>query len=120
MTYQIITFSGDINRPDAPPASDGPAFRVSEVVARQQEMQSLLDKLAGMVGKHFLPDMAGVRVTLVQPSGTAYLIDGARQQPLPWQDGQLLLCNEQLADFAAGKLQLEGDILRLTPWLHKG
>ncbi|MNT35333.1 hypothetical protein D3C72_1713580 [compost metagenome] len=104
---------------DAPPASDGPAFRVSEVVARQQEMQSLLDKLAGMVGKHFLPDMAGVRVTLVQPSGTAYLIDGARQQPLPWQDGQLLLRNEQLADFAAGKLQLEGDILRLTPWLHK-
>ena len=105
---------------DAPPASDSQGFRVSEVVTRQQEMQSLLDKLAGMVGKHFLPDMAGVRVTLVQPSGTAYLIDGARQQPLPWQDGQLLLRNEQLADFAAGKLQLEGDILRLTPWLHKG
>ena len=105
---------------DAPPASDSQGFRVSEVVTRQQEMQSLLDKLAGMVGKYFLPEMAGVRVTLVQPSGTAYLIDGARQQPLPWQDGQLLLRNEQLADFAAGRLQLAGEILRLTPWLHKG
>ncbi|MOA52993.1 hypothetical protein D3C78_1763830 [compost metagenome] len=56
----------------------------------------------------------------MQPSGTAYLIDGARQQPLSWQDGQLLLRNEQLADFAVGRLQLEGEILRLTPWLHKG
>jgi hypothetical protein len=30
-----------------------------------------------------------------------------------------LLSNAQLADFAAGTLQLQGDILRLTPWLHK-
>ena len=73
-----------------------------------------------MVGKYFLPEMAGVRVTLVQPTGTAYLVDGARQLPLSWQEGQLLLSNAQLADFAAGKLQLKGDILRLTPWLHKG
>lgn len=105
---------------DAPPASDSQGLRVSELTSRQHDMQALLEKLAGMIGKHFLPDMAGVRVTLVQPSGTAYLIDGARQQPLSWQDGQLLLRNEQLADFAAGKLQLEGEILRLTPWLHKG
>jgi len=56
----------------------------------------------------------------VQPTGTAYLVDGARQLPLSWQEGQLLLSNAQLADFAAGKLQLKGDILRLTPWLHKG
>lgn len=105
---------------DAPPASDSQGLRVSELTSRQHDMQALLEKLAGMIGKHFLPDMAGVRVTLVQPSGTAYLIDGARQQSLSWQDGQLLLRNEQLADFAAGKLQLEGEILRLTPWLHKG
>ena len=105
---------------DAPSVSGSQwELKVAEVAERQQDMQALLSKLAGMVGKYFLPEMAGVRVTLVQPTGTAYLVDGARQQPLSWQGGQLLLSNAQLADFAAGKLQLQGEILRLTPWLHK-
>ncbi|MGL5503483.1 MAG: DUF2987 domain-containing protein, partial [Aeromonas veronii] len=47
-------------------------------------------------------------------------IDGARQEALPWQEGHLLLSNEQLAAFAAGQLRLQADVLRLTPWLHKG
>ncbi|MBL0531837.1 DUF2987 domain-containing protein [Aeromonas dhakensis] len=106
---------------DVPPPADSQwELKVSELTGRQHDMQSLLEKLAGMVGKYFLPEMTGVRVSLVQPSGTAYLIDGARQLPLPWQEGQLLLSNAQLAEFAEGKLQLQGEILRLTPWLHKG
>ncbi|WP_421158913.1 DUF2987 domain-containing protein [Aeromonas dhakensis] len=106
---------------DVPPPADSQwQLKVSELTERQHDMQSLLEKLAGMVGKYFLPEMTGVRVSLVQPSGTAYLIDGARQLPLPWQEGQLLLSNAQLAEFAEGKLQLQGEILRLTPWLHKG
>ncbi|EPU3916882.1 DUF2987 domain-containing protein [Aeromonas hydrophila] len=102
------------------PADSRWELKVSELTGRQHDMQSLLEKLAGVVGKYFLPEMTGVRVSLVQPSGTAYLIDGARQLPLPWQEGQLLLSNAQLAEFAQGKLQLQGEILRLTPWLHKG
>ncbi|HHQ4689824.1 TPA: DUF2987 domain-containing protein [Aeromonas veronii] len=109
MTVQVMA--------DAP---QGPELPLAELAARQQQMQSLLDKMAGMVGKHFLPKMEGVRITLVQQSGTAYLIDGARQEALPWQEGHLLLSNEQLAAFAAGQLRLQGDVLRLTPWLHKG
>ncbi|WP_368216662.1 DUF2987 domain-containing protein [Aeromonas sp. R2-3] len=109
MTVQVMA--------DAP---NGPELPVAELAARQQQMQSLLDKMAGMVGKHFLPKMEGVRITLVQQSGTAYLIDGARQEALPWEEGQLLLSNEQLAAFATGQLSLQGDVLRLTPWLHKG
>ncbi|EKP0306701.1 DUF2987 domain-containing protein [Aeromonas veronii] len=109
MTVQVMA--------DAP---NGPDLTLAELAARQQQMQSLLDKMAGMVGKHFLPKMAGVRITLVQQSGTAYLIDGARQEALPWQEGHLLLSNEQLATFATGQLRLQGDVLRLTPWLHKG
>ncbi|MFQ1648569.1 DUF2987 domain-containing protein [Aeromonas veronii] len=109
MTVQVMA--------DAP---KGPELPLAELAARQQQMQSLLDKMAGMVGKHFLPKMEGVRITLVQQSGTAYLIDGARQEALPWQEGHLLLSNEQLAAFAAGQLRLQGDVLRLTPWLHKG
>ncbi|MHC3401069.1 DUF2987 domain-containing protein [Aeromonas veronii] len=109
MTVQVMA--------DAP---NGPELPLAELAARQQQMQSLLDKMAGMVGKHFLPKMEGVRITLVQQSGTAYLIDGARQEALPWQEGHLLLSNEQLAAFAAGQLRLQGDVLRLTPWLHKG
>ena len=109
MTVQVMA--------DAP---NGPELPVAELAARQQQMQSLLDKMAGMVGKHFLPKMEGVRITLVQQSGTAYLIDGARQEALPWQEGNLLLSNEQLAAFAAGQLRLQAEVLRLTPWLHKG
>ncbi|MGY3807711.1 DUF2987 domain-containing protein [Aeromonas veronii] len=109
MTVQVMA--------DAP---KGPELPLAELAARQQQMQSLLDKMAGMVGKHFLPKMEGVRITLVQQSGTAYLIDGARQEALSWQEGHLLLSNEQLAAFAAGQLRLQGDVLRLTPWLHKG
>lgn len=109
MTVQVMA--------DAP---NGPELPLAELAARQQQMQSLLDKMAGMVGKHFLPKMEGVRITLVQQSGTAYLIDGARQEALSWQEGHLLLSNEQLAAFAAGQLRLQGDVLRLTPWLHKG
>ncbi|MFM5870819.1 DUF2987 domain-containing protein [Aeromonas veronii] len=109
MTVQVMA--------DAP---KGPELPLAELAARQQQMQSLLDKMAGMVGKHFLPKMEGVRITLVQQSGTAYLIDGACQEALPWQEGHLLLSNEQLAAFAAGQLRLQADVLRLTPWLHKG
>ncbi|WP_461605634.1 DUF2987 domain-containing protein [Aeromonas allosaccharophila] len=109
MTVQVMA--------DAP---NGPELPLAELAARQLQMQSLLDKMAGMVGKHFLPEMEGVRITLVQQSGTAYLIDGARQEALPWQEGHLLLSNEQLAAFAAGQLRLQGEVLRLTPWLHKG
>lgn len=109
MTVQVMA--------DAP---NVPELPLAELAVRQQQMQSLLDKMAGMVGKHFLPKMEGVRITLVQQSGTAYLIDGARQEALPWQEGHLLLSNKQLAAFAAGQLRLQGDVLRLTPWLHKG
>ncbi|MGY3943781.1 DUF2987 domain-containing protein [Aeromonas tecta] len=105
---------------DLPPSPDKQGVKLAEIAKGQQDMQALLDKLAGMVGKYFLPGMEGVRVSLVQPSGTAYLIEGDRRQALPWHDGQLLLSNAQLADFAAGELQLQGEILRLAPWLHKG
>lgn len=101
-------------------APNGPELPLAELAARQQQMQSLLDKMAGMVGKHFLPKMEGVRIALVEPSGTAYLKDGDRQEALPWQHGQLLLSNDQLTGFAAGQLMVQGEVLRLTPWLHKG
>ncbi len=95
---------------DVPPPADSRwELKVSELTGRQHDMQSLLEKLAGMVGKYFLPEMTGVRVSLVQPSGTAYLIDGARQLPLPWQEGQLLLSNAQLAEFAEASCSCRGD-----------
>ena len=102
---------------DAPATPEMP---LAEITLRQQQMQQLLDKMAGMVGKYFLPKMEGVRLSLVAPSGTAYLVEGARQEAVSWQEGQLLLSNAQLAAFAGGKLQLQGEVLRLTPWLHKG
>lgn len=97
-----------------------PELPLAEVVLRQQQMQQLLDKMAGIIGKHFLPRMEGVRLSLIEPAGTAYLVEGARQEAVSWQEGQLLLSNAQLAAFAGGKLQLQGEVLRLTPWLHKG
>ena len=101
---------------DAPATPEVP---LAELVSRQQQMQRLLDKMAGMVGQYFLPKMEGVRISMVAPAGTAYLVEGARQEAVSWQQGQLLLSNAQLKGFAQGKLQLQGEILRLTPWLHK-
>ncbi|MFQ2011995.1 DUF2987 domain-containing protein [Aeromonas veronii] len=108
MTVQVMA--------DAP---KGPELPLAELAARQQQMQQLLDKMAGMVGKYFLPKMEGIRIALVEPQGTAYLVDGARQEPVAWQHGQLLLSNAQLSAFATGTLRLQGEVLRLTPWLHK-
>ena len=93
---------------------------LSDIAAAQRDMQALLDKMAGMVGKHFLPDVAGVRVSLVPVSGTAYLDKGAEHLALPWKEGALLLGNAQLAAFEGGTLQPNGELVRLTPWLHKG
>lgn len=101
-------------------APAGPELPLAELASRQQQMQSLLDKMAGMVGKYFLPDMVGIRIAMIEPAGTAYLVDGARQVPLTWQHGQLQIANEQLAAFAGGTLRVQGQILRLTPWLQKG
>lgn len=101
-------------------APDGAVLSVAELAARQQQMQSLLDKMAGMVGKYFLPDMVGIRIAMVEPQGLAYLVDGARQTPVGWQEGELQISNEQLAAFASGTLRISGEVLRLTPWLHKG
>ncbi|MGN5111448.1 DUF2987 domain-containing protein [Aeromonas jandaei] len=109
MTVQVMA--------DAPAVPDMP---LAELAKRQKQMQQLLDKMAGMVGKYFLPKMEGIRIALVEPQGTAYLVDGARQEPVTWQHGQLLLSNAQLSAFAAGTLRLQGEVLRLTPWLHKG
>ncbi|MGL5294811.1 MAG: DUF2987 domain-containing protein [Aeromonas sp.] len=93
---------------------------LSDLIVRQQQMQLLLDKMAGRVGKHFLPKMVGVRVALVEPKGMAYLLKGTHQVPIPWHDNQLLLSGELLDQFATGQLQLPNPALRLTPWLHKG
>jgi hypothetical protein len=93
---------------------------LAELVSRQQQMQRLLDKMAGMVGQYFLPKMEGVRISMVAPAGTAYLVEGARQ------GGRLLAAGATAAQqcaaegFAQGKLQLQGEILRLTPGCTRG
>jgi len=101
-------------------APSGPELSLAELAARQKQMQQLLDKMAGMVGKHFLPDMVGIRIAMVEPQGRASLVNGARQRDLEWQDGQLQISNQLLAEFAGGTVRLSGEVLRLTPWLHKG
>ncbi|PJG59229.1 DUF2987 domain-containing protein [Aeromonas cavernicola] len=108
MTVQVMA--------DAPAGGDMP---LTELVARQQQMQQLLDKMAGMVGKYFLPDMVGVRIAMIAPEGRAYLVEGARQIPIDWQAGQLQISAQQLADFATGTLRVPGEPLRVTPWLRK-
>lgn len=100
-------------------AEDG-AVTVADLLGAQGEMQALLDKMAGMIGKHFLPGQAGVRLTLTPASGHAYLRKGAQQLTLPWQGGSLTIDNQLLADFEGGTLVVAGRLVRLTPWLHKG
>jgi hypothetical protein len=81
---------------------------LAELVSRQRQMQRLLDKMAGMVGQYFLPKMEGVRISMVAPAGTAYLVEGARQEAVSWQQGQLLLSNAQLKGLPRASCNCKG------------
>ena len=52
---------------------------------------------------------------MVAPAGTAYLVEGARQEAVSWQQGQLLLSNAQLKGLPRASCNCKGEILRLTP-----
>jgi hypothetical protein len=58
--------------------------------------------------------MEGVRISMVAPAGTAYLVEGARQEAVSWQQGQLLLSNAQLKRLPRAAATARGDPA-LTP-----
>ncbi|MEH6454566.1 MAG: DUF2987 domain-containing protein, partial [Psychromonas sp.] len=80
-----------------------------------EELEAVLKKNAGMVGKYFLPSFTGVRVTLKQP------LSEVQRSALPTsvrisEKGELLIPNTLLVN-APENQRLDLAVTRITPWL---
>ncbi|ENY71035.1 hypothetical protein G114_15231 [Aeromonas diversa CDC 2478-85] len=90
---------------------------VGDLDAARQDMQRLLDKMAGMIGKHFLPPMRGVHLEMAQPDGRVALIAKQGERQLVWQKGRLAIDDETLKGSTQDRLAFDTPPLRVTPWL---
>ncbi|MBZ6073532.1 DUF2987 domain-containing protein [Aeromonas schubertii] len=79
------------------------------------DMQRLLDKMAGMIGKHFLPPMRGVHLEMAEPRGQVALDGKEGERLLLWQQGRLAIDDETLK--GEGHLAFATPPIRVTPWL---
>lgn len=82
-----------------------------------EQLEGLLKKNAGMVGKYFLPTFSGVRLQLAKPL-TLVQLNALDKQIIVAKNGDLLLSNERLK---GARLEVLGElkVARITPWLSK-
>ena len=83
-----------------------------------EQLEGLLKKNAGMVGKYFLPAFAGLRLQLAEPLSAAQLSVLDKQMIGGAENNALLLSNERLK---GAELETLGElkVVRITPWLVK-
>ncbi len=89
----------------------------SRLALISEQLEGVLKKNAGMIGKYFLPDFSGVRLQLVEPL-TATQTSLLDKQITTAEDGDLLLTNNYINSVDA-KLLIAWNIKRITPWLTK-
>ena len=82
-----------------------------------EQLEGVLKKNAGMIGKYFLPDFSGIRLQLKQPLSEQQL------SALPTEvtfskSGDLLIPNTMLVNGAENQ-RLYLPVARITPWLTK-
>lgn len=86
-----------------------------KLVSMSTQLEGILRKNAGMIGRYFLPSYQGLRFKLFEPLEqslpvtTSYLLAA---------NGDLLITNAQLQASAANEL-LPYKVLRITPWIVK-
>jgi hypothetical protein len=86
-----------------------------KLVIISTELEGVLRKNAGMIGKYFLPTYSGLRFKLATPLGADFTLpDDYTFAP----NGDLLVSNETLAQKEANKL-LPFKVSRVTPWIVK-
>ncbi|WP_415226300.1 DUF2987 domain-containing protein [Psychromonas sp.] len=82
-----------------------------------EQLEGLLKKNAGMVGKYFLPTFSGVRLKLAEPLSALQLSALDKQIGIA-ENGDLLLANSFLKESKLDNLD-EFKVARITPWLVK-
>ena len=79
------------------------------------ELEGILKKNAGMIGKYFLPPFSGVRLQLTKPLSESQL-SSLPQQFRVGEDGDLLISNAFLKT-AIAEQNLALSVARITPWI---
>ncbi len=82
-----------------------------------EQLEGVLHKNAGMIGKYFLPDFSGVRLQLAEPL-TAAQSSQLDKQISTAENGDLLITNNYMNSVDAQQL-IAWNIKRITPWLSK-
>ena len=82
-----------------------------------KQLEGLLKKNAGMVGKYFLPTFSGVRLQLIEPL-TALQLSRLDKKISVAENGDLLITNKLLDDTDINR-RVDFKIKRITPWLTK-
>ncbi|WP_372881983.1 DUF2987 domain-containing protein [Psychromonas sp.] len=89
----------------------------SKLALISTQLEGVLKKNAGMVGKYFLPDFSGVRVQLAEPLSELQLSMLPEQVSFA-ENGDLLIANAVLHAQQADK-NLALSVSRITPWLSQ-
>lgn len=79
------------------------------------ELEGVLRKNAGMIGKYFLPEYVGLRFKLAQP------LTPANELPAGYSlasNGDLLMTNEAIKGVNSSEI-LDYQVTRITPWIGK-
>jgi len=87
----------------------------ASLTSMSTQLEGVLRKNAGMIGKYFLPDFQGLRFKLATPIAANKLLDDGYQRA---SNGDLLITNSVLQTTEADKL-LPYQVVRITPWLVK-
>ena len=81
-----------------------------------EQLEGVLKKNAGMIGKYFLPTFSGVRLQLAQPLNDKQLAALSKARVI--DNEQLLLNNGDFEEITKIN-ELDISIVRITPWLTK-
>jgi len=91
------------------------ALNFARLAAMSTQLEGVLQKNAGMIGKYFLPTFQGLRFKLMAPIDANSTLDEGYQRA---SNGDLLVSNTVLKNGTAEK-QLLYKVERITPWLVK-
>jgi len=91
------------------------ALNFARLAAMSEQLEGVLRKNAGMIGRYFLPTYQGLRFKLVTPIAANELLDEGYQRT---SNGDLLISNAMLQNIEADK-RLPYEVERITPWLVK-
>lgn len=91
------------------------ALTFAQLTSMSEQLEGVLRKNAGMIGRYFLPTYQGLRFKLASPiEQSGQREDGYQFAP----NGDLLISNAQL-QAADSRTLLPYKVLRITPWIIK-